>query len=234
MASERLPTSDLSAVERVKREHRRDMPFGLSTSLILHGCFVILFAGAATALYVESKIQAPQEQRSQIITIETLVRTPQTVVQKQQPTVIQTVSRSAVAVKQTTSQTTPHVTLLATHPANPQTQTGVSTLGTFSVLQGAAGTRHGAKKHKATQDQSKAAAQQVTASTGAQSAATSTTIYTAPNNGNTAADDEAAAGGYMSSGHGPVWSEHPPAGPGGGGVDTCTPSRGGFFVSPRH
>jgi hypothetical protein len=233
MASERLPTHELSAVERVKREHRRDLPMGVSTSLILHSCLVILFAGAATTLYVESKIQQPKEQPSQVITIETLVRTPQTVAQQQpQQMVRQTISRSQpVPVRTTTSQANqPHVALMAAQPTNPQTQTGVSSLGTFATLQGAPGKHHAAKKHKATQDQSKSAAPQaVTANSGTQATSTGTTVYTAPNNGNTAADDEAAAGGYMSPGRGPVWSEHPPTGPGGGGGDSCTPSRGGFL-----
>jgi hypothetical protein len=105
----------------------------------------------------------------------------------------------------------------------------VSHLTTFATLQGAQGKRH-AKKHATTQSSASPA---VTANTGAQAAATGTTVYTAPNNGNSAADDDAAAGGYMSPGRGPVWNEHPPGSPGGGGTDSCAPSRGGFFP-PRH
>jgi hypothetical protein len=130
-----------------------------------------------------------------------------------------------VPVKQTSSQANqPHVSLLKVQQL--QTQTGTSSLGTLATLQGAPGKHHAAKKHKA---DSKPAAQEMTTNTGTAAAATSTTIYTAPNNGNSAAADDAAAGGYMSPGRGPVWSEHPPTGPGGGGTDSCAPSRGGFF-----
>jgi hypothetical protein len=232
MSSERPPTHELNAVERVKREGRRDMPMGLGSSLIVHGGLALLFAGAAAALIVGSKIQPPKEQPSQIITIETLVHTPQTVAQQQpQPMVRQTLTHPvSQPVQATTSKSSsPNVALMKAQQANPSTQSGSSHLATFAVLQGAAG-KHHAKKHSTTQDQTKsAAAQAVTATTGAQSAATSTTIYTAPNNGNSAADDDAAAGGYMSPGRGPVWNEHPPGAPGGGGTDSCTPSRGGFL-----
>ena len=227
MASERLPTQQLSAVDRVKRENRRDMPMGFSSSLILHACLAALFASAVATLYVESKIQQPKEQPNQMITIETLVRPPQPVAQqKPQPLVQQVLSRvQPVPVKQTSSQANqPHVSLLKVQPL--QTQTGTSSLGTLATLQGAPGKHHAAKKHKA---DSKPAAQEMTTNTGTAAAATSTTIYTAPNNGNSAAADDAAAGGYMSPGRGPVWSEHPPTGPGGGGTDSCAPSRGGFF-----
>ena len=227
MASERLPTHDLSAVERVKREHRRDLPMGFGTSAILHASLVILFAGAAATVYVESKMPPTKEQANQPITIETLVRTPQTVVQQPQTMVRQTVAH---AVTQPTSQTAAaNPSLMAAQRPATQSQTDGGHLATYAILQGAAG-KHHAKRHATTQDQSQAAAQAVTANSGTQAAAAGRTVYTAPaGSGNSAADDEAAAGGYMSPGQGPVWSEHPPAGPGGGTVDTCTPKRGGYF-----
>jgi hypothetical protein len=233
MASERLPTQQLSAVERVKRENRGNMPMGFSSSLILHAGLAVLFAGAVATLYVESKMPQVKEQPNQVITIETLVRPPQPVAQQQpQPLVQQTISRVQPVVKQTSSQANqPNPSLMKAQPVNPQTQTGTSSLGTYATLQGAPGKHHAAKKHKA-QD-SKPAAQEMTTNTGTAAAATNTTIYTAPSNGNSAADDDAAAGGYMSPGRGPVWSEHPPTGPGGGGGDSCTPSRGGFLGHHR-
>jgi len=232
MASERLPTHELSAVERVKRENRPDLPLGFSSSLIVHASLAALFAGVLATAYVEAKLQQPKEQPSQVITIETLVRPQPVAVQQPQQMVRQTLQRTVTQQVQSTSsqRETPQVKLLTAQQANPSTQGSASNLSTFAVLQGSAG-KHHAKKRKNTPDENKPAAQQsaVTANTGAQSASTSTTIYTAPNNGNSAADDDAAAGGYMSPGRGPVWSEQRPTGPGGNGGDSCAPSRGGFI-----
>jgi len=238
MSVERLPTAIRGITERVRRENRLDMPKGFGTSFVVHACIALLFASAATALYVEVKTPQVQEQANQPITIETLVRQPQVAQrqQQQQPQrmVVQQLQR--VTPTQTTQQSpraaagaNASMPVAKTVAQTPETQT--SSLATMQTMSGARG-KHVAKRKHAEQSSARpAVSARQPAPAGDQAPTNGANVYTAPGNSDTRSDDQ-AAGGYLSPGQGPVWTEHAPGG-GGHGGDSCTPSRGGFFGHRR-
>lgn len=75
-----LGEQDPTARRQGKEEYRRDLPLGLGTSTIVHVIAVFMLLSGAL-VYTVSRTPEPTQVKSQIITIETLVRTPQSVVQ---------------------------------------------------------------------------------------------------------------------------------------------------------
>ena len=200
LMSEPEPTRGLTTLERTRRENRRDLPKGLGSSIVTHSAVIVALL-ALVGLFRVPDYPIPQEQqRSQIITIETLVRDPQPA-----PHAGYEYNNLEVHIKKT--------------PRLP--------------VQGII-IAHRAGHHVTKPTVPKPSAMRELTQTAANAPPAATNGTTVVNQGSGIPDDNGDdGGGYLSPGHGSVWSEAPPSGPFGGGVgghDSCTPSRGGFFL----
>lgn len=209
--SERYPTA-----ERV-HEYRRDLPTGLGSSFVVHACLIV-FAFSIITVAVVTQTPAAQRVKSQIITIETLVRTPRAaqVPRPVQPRIVEI----------THPQPVPQVV----HVKVAQTPHQVAKSQPMKLAR------------FVEQSRTVSAPKVYTASAPAAASATQTTLAAsngAPagtTNGNNTGVNGNGSGdsGYdkpLSTGGGGAWSEHPPSGPLGpiGHGDSCSPSRGGYF-----
>jgi len=223
-----LSEQDPRARRRGKEEYRRDLPLGLGTSTIVHVIAVFMLLSGAL-VYTVSRTPEPTPVKSQIITIETLVRTPQSVaqpkriVQSQKPIPVE-VSRptqTSVTARSAAASALHPTSRVAAAPAHgsPAQSTGMLLLPRIKPAK---------------------AAKVYTAGTGSATNALATAATTGQGVAASAPNDSYEPG----RGHtGAVMSERAPSGPlGGGGGDTtfggitighghddCTPSRGGFF-----
>ncbi len=222
-----LGEQDPTAGRRGKEEYRRDLPLGLGTSTIVHVSAVFMLLSGAL-VYTVSRTPEPTPVKSQIITIETLVRTPQSVVrptrivQSQKPIPVDVsrpthTSMTARSASASALLPTPRVAAAPAH-GSPAHSTGMLLLPRIKPAK---------------------AAKVYTAGTGSPT----NTLATAPTTGQSVA--ASANDSYEPTrGHtGQVMSDRAPSGPlGGGGGDStfggitighghddCTPSRGGFF-----
>lgn len=216
--------AQLGAVERVRRENRRDTPFGFGISLSLHALFMIMFGSLAAGVYLES-IPQKQTNSPHVVFIQTLVR--QTLVRPSQPVKPHFAPRP-LNLRKTVSVPHPFkvVKRYATAPArarrvafSPRTPAHRANLPRTSK-------RHG----------SKGLPQTVAPASGIPAAANVTAadpanVAGANSSGGSAIDDPVGPIGRTNTGT--VWNERPPTGP---FTDKnppdhgyCTPSRGGFF-----
>jgi hypothetical protein len=224
MLSDQDPTARKS-----REEYRRDLPLGLGTSTIVHVIAVFVLLSGATIYAVTQTPPAKDQVKSQIITIETLVRTPQSVAQPKR--IVQTQRPVPVEVSR------PTLTTLTTRSAS------ASTLSPTSHVAAAPARVSPAERsgfYVLPRIKPAKAVKVYTAGTGV---ATAPTVPVLNAQGSVAASG--ANDSYEPShGHnGAVMSERAPSGPlGGGGGDSsfggitighghddCTPSRGGFF-----
>ena len=227
--SELTPVRIFGAFERTRRENRGDLRNGIGSSIVAHAALVAVAFSLAAALFVISDTPVAQEQPSQIITIETLVRDQPRTAQVHPSTQRDTASAAAQSARanQSAGQSLERATLATDQRTASRAESGSQG---FSLAAGRLG------HHKARPSQSKPSATQpelATVSAATAQAATNGTTVSVQATANQENEDD--GGGYMSPGRGPVWSEHAPAGPlgGSGGHDSCTPSRGGFFFHHR-
>lgn len=198
-------------------EYRRDLPTGLGSSFVVHAC-LIAFAFSIITVAVVRQTPVAERVKSQVITIETLVRTPQAA---QVPQPVQ------------------HRVVEITHP-QPVPQ--VVHLTVAQTSHQVAKSQHMKLARFVEQTRTVSAPKVYTASAPAAASTTQTTLATsngAPagtTNGNNTGVNGNGSGdsGYdkpLSTGGGGAWSEHPSSGPLGpiGHGDSCSPSRGGYF-----
>jgi hypothetical protein len=205
-----------------RSEYRRDLPFGVSHSLMLHIVGILFLMG--TTWYVVTKFPDSPSVRSTVITIETLVRAPavarsQTQQQQQQLTTARTASSSSASSSSAPAMTPPVARPVAdaSHPAGSRTE--------MSVL--AKNMPHVPPASSAKFFTRDAAA--VPGTNGASASASGG----ATNDGSTLAGPGPGDNGENGRAHtGAVWGEEAPGtfgGRAGRGHDDCTPSRGGWF-----
>ncbi|MBV8170883.1 MAG: hypothetical protein JO219_03020 [Candidatus Eremiobacteraeota bacterium] len=205
-------------------EYKRDLPFGFSTSFAVHiTAAILLFTVVASAIAVSDAKYPIKEQKSTIITIETLVRTPTTAAHQTQPSE-QRVARSATSSSSSASSA-------SSSPAHGARSTADSSASTSG------GVRTEISKLASSLPRIKPAMSAVAhaftgaASEGSASASGSNGSGGATNgqstvNGPGPSDVDNGGRGHT----GPVWGEEQADGPfGHAHGDSCTPSRGGWF-----
>ena len=204
-----------------RSEYRRDMPFGISHSLMLHMIGILFIAG--TTWYVVSKYPDAPPVRSTFITIETLVHPTvahaQAQQQQQQATTARVSSSSSAGSTAAAAANPPVARPVAdaTHPAGSRTE--------MSVL------AHNMPQIKPASS-AKFFTRDAAAIPGTQGASSSASGG-ATNDGSTLAGPGPGDNGENGRAHtGAVWGEEAPGtfgGRAGRGHDDCTPSRGGWF-----
>ena len=227
---ELMPVRIVGALERTRHENRGDFRNGFGSSVVVHAALIAVAFSLAATMFVISEPPVAREQPIQIMTIEKLVQDQPRTAQVHPSTQRDTASAASQSARadRSASQSLQLSTLAINQRTASKAESGSQG---FSMTAGRLG------HHKAKPSQSKPSATQpelATVSSATAQAATNGTTVGVQAQANQ--DNEDDGGGYMSPGRGPVWSEHAPAGPmggSGGGHDSCTPSRGGFFFH-RH
>ncbi|HME81764.1 MAG TPA: hypothetical protein VKF82_06770 [Candidatus Eremiobacteraceae bacterium] len=204
-----------------KSEYKRDLPFGFGTSAATHVIAALVLGAlfATAALIQEINVPVP-EQKSTVITIETLVRTPLTTAQthpssQAQPSIAASASQSSAS---SSSPSQGVASAAAPSSSNGGMRSELSRLvGSLPHVKAAVSSVSRAFMVNTAAAGSAAAA----GNTGSGGAVNSQSTISGPGPGD-------GMGGH--AGAGPVWSEEPADGPfGSQHHDSCTPSKGGFF-----
>jgi hypothetical protein len=202
-------------------EYKRDLPFGFGTSAATH-IIAALVLGAlfmTAALIQETRIPVP-EQKSTMITIETLVHTPLTTAQTHPSSQAQRSVAASASQSSASSSSPEHGVASAAEPSSASG--GVRT--ELSRLVG------GLPHIKAAVSSVSRAFMVNTAAAGSSSSAGNTGSGGATTSQSTISGPGPGDGLAGHAGAGPVWSEEPADGPfGQQHHDSCTPSKGGFF-----
>jgi hypothetical protein len=235
MLSERQPTtepvasqSDLTPGQLVKRENRRDLPFGVGSSITVHVIIGLVLFFAAAFFYVANR--PAHETKSQNVIIQTLVRTP---------------PKTTAQVHRVNLKPIPHRVFvtppMVAHRMLEPTKTSAQSDAAAAISQRNAAATQAQRQAAAASAQTELDQQRALAEAALQSPVTSTGTSGDSASGtavSTTGDGtgDAPGGGRTRGGHG-AWSERPasPFGGLGGNLhpDNCTPGRGGFFYH-RH
>lgn len=238
MLRERRPTTepivdeaDLTPGQLVKRENRRDLPFGLGSSITLHVIIGLVLFIAAAFFYVENR--PATQTKSQNVIIQTLVRTP---------------PKTTAQVHRVDLKPVPHRVFvtppMVAHRMLEPTKTSAQSDAAAAISQRNTAATQAQRQAAAASAQTELDQQRALAEAALESPVTST--GTSSSNGDSASGTavstagdgtgDAPGGGRTRGGHG-AWSERPaaPFGGMGGNIhpDNCTPGRGGFFYH-RH